>query len=104
MINTLFWNGHGRGYGYGHGHGHGHGHFSFVSVCFEVLGYFGYFETPKQVVLILKQNNRNKHLFFGSAETSFGSSFVYLKTKLCSFMGHPSSFSSEVLSRTLPLS
>jgi hypothetical protein len=37
-----------------------------------VFGCFGYIETPKQAVLILKQNNRNKHLVSDSAETSFG--------------------------------
>ncbi len=38
---------------------------------------FGYFETPKQAFLILKQNNGNKCLVSDSAKTSFG----YIETK-----------------------
>jgi hypothetical protein len=40
-----------------------------------VFGCFGYFETPKQAVSILKRNNQNKRLVSDSDETSFGSSF-----------------------------
>ncbi len=45
-----------------------------------VFGCFGYIETPKQAVSILKRNNRNKRLVSDSAETSFG----YIETKLVS--------------------
>ncbi len=41
--------------------GNGHDHFSFCFGLFRlVFGCFGYIETPKQAVLILKRNNRNK--------------------------------------------
>jgi hypothetical protein len=46
-----------------------------------VFGCFGYIETPKQAVLILKQNNRNKRLVSDSAETSFS----YIETKQVSY-------------------
>ncbi len=49
-----------------------------------VFGCFGYIETPKQAVSILKRNNRNKRLVSDIAETSFGSSFGYIETKLVS--------------------
>jgi hypothetical protein len=77
-IITLFCNGHGRG------HGHGHGLFSFVSFFRMVFECFACIETPKQAVSVLKRNNRNKHLVSDSAETSFGSSFDYIETKLVS--------------------
>jgi hypothetical protein len=61
---------------------HGHGHFSFVFGLFRIaFGCFGYIETPRQAVSILKRNSRNKHLVSDSAETSFG----YIETKLVSF-------------------
>ncbi len=52
-------------------------------------GCFGYVETPKQetpkqAVPILQRNNRNKRLVSDSAETSFGSNFGYIETKLVS--------------------
>jgi hypothetical protein len=49
-----------------------------------VFGWFGYIETPKQTVSILQRNNRNKRLVSDSVETSFGSSFGYIETKLVS--------------------
>jgi hypothetical protein len=49
-----------------------------------VFGCFGYIETPKQSVSMLKRNNRNKRHVEASAETSFGSSFGYIETKLVS--------------------
>ncbi len=49
-----------------------------------VFGWFGYIETPKQAVSILKRNNRNKRLVSYSVETSFGSSFGYIETQLVS--------------------
>jgi hypothetical protein len=56
-----------------------------IFLCFGlfrmVFGCFGYIETPKQAVSILK---RNKRLVSDSAETSFGSSFGYIETKLVS--------------------
>jgi hypothetical protein len=64
-INTFLCNGHGRG--------HGQGYFSIVSVCFGWS--FG-------VSVISK--NRNKRLVSDSVETSFGSSFGYIETKLVS--------------------
>jgi hypothetical protein len=42
---------------------------------------FGYIETPKQAVSILKLN-RNKRLVSDSVETIFGSSFGFIETKL----------------------
>jgi hypothetical protein len=46
---------------------------------------FGLIETPKYVVLIFNQNNRNnqnKHLVSDSIKTSFGSSFGCFESKL----------------------
>jgi hypothetical protein len=77
-INTLLYNGHGRG------HGHGHGLFYFVSFFRMVFECFAYIETPKQDVSVFKRNNLNKRLVSDSAETSFGSSFDYIETKLVS--------------------
>ncbi len=78
-INTLLCNGHGRG--------NGHGHctwpwFFCFSLFLKVLGCFDYIETLKQAVAIFKQNNRNKRLFSDSVKTGFGSSLVYIETKL----------------------
>ncbi len=68
----------------GHGRGHGHGHFLFLffSLFRRVFGCFGCIETSKRAVSILKRNNRNTHLVSDSAETSFGSRFGYIETKL----------------------
>jgi hypothetical protein len=59
-----------------------------IFICFGlfwmVFGYFGYIETPKQAVSILQRNNQVKRLVSDSAETSFGSSFGYIETKLVS--------------------
>jgi hypothetical protein len=49
-----------------------------------VFGCFGYIETPKQAVLILKQNNHNKRLVSDSAETSFS----YIETKQVSMTSY----------------
>jgi hypothetical protein len=45
---------------------------------------FGCFETPKLLISMLKQNNRNKRLVSDSAETSFDSSFGCFDTRLVS--------------------
>jgi hypothetical protein len=59
--------------------------FEQISCCFSwSFVCFGCFETPKLPVLILKRNNRNKHLVSYSAETSSGSSFGCFDTKLVS--------------------
>jgi hypothetical protein len=52
--------------------------FQFVS---NSVWMFGYIETPKQAVSILKRNNRNKRL----VSDSFGFSYGYIETKV----GHP---------------
>jgi hypothetical protein len=49
------------------------------------LWVFGYIETPKQAVLILKRNNGNKRLVSDKSETSFGSNFGYIERKLVSY-------------------
>jgi len=54
------------------------GWFWLVLFCFSSI------ETPKLAVLVKKRNNRNKHLVSDSAETSFGSSFVFFEAKLVS--------------------
>jgi hypothetical protein len=54
--------------------------FFFFGLFRMVFGCFGYIETPKQAVLILKRNTRNKRPISDSNETSFG----YIETKLVS--------------------
>ena len=52
------------------------GLFRFAFFC------FGLIETLKLAVSVWNRNNRNKHFFFDSAETSFGSIFSCFESKL----------------------
>ena len=54
------------------------GLFRFAFFC------FGLIETQKLAVSVWNRNNRNKHFFWDSAETSFGSIFGCFESKLVS--------------------
>ncbi len=65
----------------GHGHGHGYGHFSFA---LNGLWVFWLYQNTETTCFDFKAKQLKQSLVSDSAETSFGSSFVYIETKLVS--------------------